>query len=98
VGGNFRRCRARSSVVDPATAAQRRRRTVRRLFGNAKGRFRTRGRHSAAVVRGTRWEVRDRCDGTLTIVRSGTVRVTDFRRNRTIVLRAGQRYLARAPR
>jgi Ca2+-binding RTX toxin-like protein len=97
-GGSFARCRASASGEEPAMAAQRRKRTVRRLFGSGKGRFRTRGRHSAASVRGTRWEVIDRCDGTLTVVRSGTVRVTDFRRNRTIVLRAGQRYLARAPR
>ena len=97
-GGDFARCRAGASSAGPAGAAQRRKRTVRRLFGTAKGRFRTRGRYSAAAVRGTTWQVFDRCDGTLTVVRSGVVRVTDFRRNRTITLRAGQRYLARAPR
>jgi hypothetical protein len=37
----------------------------------------------------------DRCDGTLTRVRRGVVRVTDFRRHKTITLRAGQSYLAR---
>jgi len=97
-GGDFGRCRAGASSAGPAGAAQRRKRTVRRLFGTAKGRFRTRGRFSAAAVRGTTWQVFDRCDGTLTVVRSGVVRVRDFRRNRTITLRAGQRYLARAPR
>ena len=46
------RCRAGASSAGPADAAQRRKRTVRRLFGTAKGRFRTRGRYSAAAVRG----------------------------------------------
>jgi hypothetical protein len=50
-------------------------------------------------VRGTEWTVEDRCDGTLTIVhgRRGSVIVRDFRRRRNIRLRAGRRYLARAP-
>ena len=41
------------------------------LRGTAKGRFRTTGRFAAATVRGTDWGVRDRCDGTLTVVRDG---------------------------
>jgi hypothetical protein len=67
------------------------------LRGVAKGRFRTTGRFSAATVRGTDWGVRDRCDGTLTVVRQGVVLVTDFRLHRTVVVRAGQTYLAKAP-
>jgi hypothetical protein len=93
-GSSFRRCgRARGS----ASAAQRRRRVIRRLRGNARGRFRTRGRYSAATVRGTVWTVEDRCDGTLTKVRRGRVTVRDFRRRKTITLRAGKSYLARRP-
>ena len=60
------------------------------------GRFGTRGRYSAGTVRGTVWDTVDRCDGTLTIVKRGTVRVFDFRRKITITLHAGKRYLARA--
>jgi hypothetical protein len=96
-GSSFRRCQAVGSAA-VAAAAQRRRvsaRTLRRLTGNAKGRFRTRGRHSAATIRGTVWSVSDRCDGTLTRVRRGRVRVRDFRRARTITVRAGESYLAR---
>ena len=100
-GGNFRRCRGggRSGDPDSATAARRHRsrRVVRRLRGNARGRFRSRGRYSAATVRGTVWDMVDRCDGTLTRVKRGKVVVRDFRRKRNITLRAGQRYLARAP-
>ena len=61
-GGNFARC----ASAGEATAAGSRR--VRRLFGRGRGRFRTRGRNSSATVRGTRWTVEDRCDGTLTRV------------------------------
>jgi DNA-binding beta-propeller fold protein YncE len=67
----------------------------RRLWGGGRGRFRSRGRYSSAAVRGTRWLVEDRCDGTLTRVREGTVTVRDFVRKKKIVLKRGQRYLAR---
>ena len=72
------------------------RRAVRRLRANAKGRYRSRGKHSAATVRGTKWTMTDRCDGTLTTVKRGKVAVRDFRLKKTIVLRAGKSYLARA--
>jgi hypothetical protein len=85
----FKDCRA-----EGARAALSRR-TVRRLRANAKGRYRTRGRHSAATVRGTTWTVADRCDGTLTTVKRGEVAVRDFRLKKTIVLKAGKSYLAR---
>ena len=67
------------------------------LRGTAHGRFRTVGRFAAATVRGTNWGVRDRCDGTLTVVREGVVAVTDFVRHTTVIVRAGQTYLAKAP-
>ena len=68
---------------------------VRRLWGNAKGRFRTRGKYASATVRGTVWLTEDRCDGTLVRVRSGRVEVTDQVANRRVVIRSGQSYLAR---
>jgi hypothetical protein len=40
----------------------------------------------------------DRCDGTLTRVKRGTVVVRDLRRSRNIVVRSGKSYLAQAPR
>jgi hypothetical protein len=94
-GSSFRRCRARRSS-SRAGAAQLSRRTIRRLRANARGRFRTRGRHSSATVRGTVWTTTDRCDGTLTKVKRGRVVVRDFRRKRTVIVRAGKSYLARA--
>jgi hypothetical protein len=77
-----------------ATARTRKR---RRLFSNVKGRFRTRGRNSTATVRGTRWIMEDRCDGTLTTVKAGSVKVRDFTLRKTTVVKAGHSYLARAP-
>jgi hypothetical protein len=68
------------------------------LWGDGKGKYRTVGKHSAATVRGTKWLTRDRCDGTLTKVVRGIVSVRDFTRKKTIKVRAGHSYLARAQR
>jgi hypothetical protein len=85
----------RASARDAAAVAARRKKG-RRLWGSGKGRFRTRGRRSAATVTGTRWLVEDRCDGsTLTRVARGVVKVRDFKRRRTVTVRAGGRYVAR---
>ena len=90
----FRSCGAGSRGAGAALS----RRTVRRLRASAKGRYRTRGRHSAATVRGTRWVTEDRCDGTLTKVQRGTVVVRDFHLPESIApVTAGKSYLARAP-
>jgi hypothetical protein len=99
-GSSFRACGRPGAKGSSAGAAARRRgsrRTIRRLRGNGSGRFRTRGRYGAATVRGTDWTVSDRCDGTLTKVTRGRVTVRDFRRRKTIIVRAGKSYLARAP-
>jgi hypothetical protein len=68
------------------------------LWGNGKGKFRTSGKFSSATVRGTIWLVQDRCEGTLTKVSRGTVQVADFRRHKTVTVKAGHSYLARAQR
>jgi hypothetical protein len=69
-----------------------------KLWGNGKGRFRTSGKYSSATVRGTIWLTQDRCDGTLTTVKRGTVSVRDLRRKKTVSVKAGHSYLARARR
>jgi hypothetical protein len=68
------------------------------LWGNGKGKFRTSGKYSSATVRGTIWLTQDRCDGTLTKVTRGTVQVRDFKRKKTVTVKAGHSYLARAAR
>jgi hypothetical protein len=67
-----------ADVCGDATASARRKRRVRRLWGDGRGAFRTSGRYSAATVRGTRWLTEDRCDGTVTRVVRGEVEVDDF--------------------
>jgi hypothetical protein len=69
-----------------------------KLWGNGKGTFRTNGKYSSATVRGTIWLTEDRCDGTLTTVKRGTVSVRDVRRHKTVTVKAGHSYLARARR
>ena len=86
----------RHAQVGSASAAYARRRRPNHLWGHDHGgRFRTHGRHSQATVRGTRWLVADRCDGTLTLVTKGSVVVRDTVRHRRLALHAGERYLAR---
>ena len=94
-GGNFGICRTRA--LGTLSLDAKRKRQVRRLWGNGKGRFTTKGRYSSATVRGTHWLVQDRCDGTLTRVLRGIVKVKDFRRHKTVNVRAGHTYLAKAP-
>ncbi|HWK25586.1 MAG TPA: fibronectin type III domain-containing protein [Solirubrobacter sp.] len=67
----------------------------RRLWGEGKGRFQTKGQYSAATVRGTRWYVEDTCTSTTTAVFQGSVSVRDNVKRRTVILRKGKRYTAR---
>jgi hypothetical protein len=95
LAGKLEGCTTASAAGGPVREARRRRRG-RRLWGRGRGRFRTRGRHSSASVRGTTWLVADRCDGsTLTKVRSGKVKVRDFVKRKTITLKKGQSYVAK---
>jgi hypothetical protein len=86
-------CPRRKPSNTTATAPPR-----RRLWGNATGRFTTKGRYASAAVRGTIWLTEDRCDGTLIRVTRGTVTVRDLVTRRTITVPAGRSYLARARR
>jgi hypothetical protein len=86
---------ARSATVDKKKGPKA---VLGKLWGNGEGRFRTNGKYSSATVRGTIWLVQDRCDGTLTKVTRGTVRVRDFKAKRTVTVKAGHTYLARAQR
>jgi hypothetical protein len=95
-GGNFRSCRT-SRRGKGANAAQVRRRRIRRVRSDTNGRWKAGAKSSAGTSRGTVWITTDRCDGTLTTVKRGKVAVRDFRRKKTILVRAGKSYLAKAP-
>jgi hypothetical protein len=81
-----------------ATAAALSIRTLQLLHASAHGRYSTRGRYGAATVRGTKWTTADRCDGTLLHDITDSVAVTDFVHHKTIILHAGQSYLAKKGR
>ncbi len=80
-----------------AYAAKLSSKTLGRVNASAHGRFTVRGQYSAATVRGTVWNVGNRCEGTFTHVTRGVVSVRDFVRRKTITLFTGQSYLARGP-
>jgi len=88
-------CRSAASA-DEATIAKLSTRTLQLLKVSGHGKFQTSGRYSSATVRGTIYTVADKCNGTLTHVIRDTVLVDDFARHKTILLHAGQSYLARA--
>jgi hypothetical protein len=93
-GGNFSACGSKRKLADtspPKTGGT----SVRHLWGSGKGRFRTKGRYSSATVRGTHWLTDDRCGGTLTYVKKGTVTVVDFVAHKTVIVKKGHSYLAK---
>lgn len=80
-----------------ASAAALSTKTLQLLKANATGKFSTKGRYSSATVRGTKWTIADKCDGTLTHDITDSVSVTDFVHHKTVILHAGQSYLATKP-
>ena len=81
-----------------ASAAQKKKPKSRKLWGDGKGKFRTKGQFSAATVRGTKWLVQDTCTTTLTRVTQGVVAVNDFVKRKTVLVKKGKSYTARAKR
>jgi hypothetical protein len=89
-GPELKRCGAGASA-----AAKKK---VRRLWGDGKGRFRTKGKYAAGTVRGTKWLTEDRCGSTRVKVARGRVAVRDLVRRKTRVVRAGRSLTVRARR
>jgi hypothetical protein len=85
---------ALARCASQARSAQKKPKT-RRLWGDGKGKFRTKGRYAAATVRGTKWLVTDGCGYTRTRVTQGSVSVRDEVRKRTVIVRKGKSYTAR---
>jgi hypothetical protein len=71
---------------------------TRKLWGDGKGKFRTKGQYSAATIRGTRWYVEDGCRYTRTKVAVGSVNVRDEVKKKTFIVRKGKTYTARPRR
>jgi streptogramin lyase len=91
-GGSFKGC------PRPGKGGSARRRTIRYLKAKATGKFNVIGRHSSGVERGTTWTTKDTCTTTTTSVTAGSVAVRDFARRKTVIVRAGKTYVARARR
>ena len=65
---------------------------TRKLWGDGKGKFQTKGTYSAATVRGTKWLVKDTCTTTTTTVTQGAYRSrTSSRSGRSTSARAPSR-------
>ncbi|HEY4826706.1 MAG TPA: hypothetical protein VIH85_08050 [Solirubrobacteraceae bacterium] len=80
-----------------ASAAALSSKTLQLLKASAKGKFATKGKYSSATVRGTKWTIADKCNGTQVHDVTDSVSVTDFVLHKTIILHAGQTYLAKKP-
>jgi hypothetical protein len=96
-GGDFRKLCPAGKTRATSAVGKRAPTVVRKLWGNGKGRFRTRGRYASAAVRGTFWLTADRCDDTFVRVRVGSVLVVDFPKRRQRIVAAGNTYTATKP-
>jgi uncharacterized repeat protein (TIGR01451 family) len=83
-GGTFGPCAARGPGSRTA---------VRGLWAKAKGTFEVRGRYSSGTSAGY-WLTLDRCDGTLTSVKKGSVQVADLLLGRRVAVPVRKSYLA----
>ena len=78
----------------PATAAKKPK--TRKLWGDGKGKFRTKGKYSAATVRGTKWLVTDTCTRRRRRSRRASSTCEDFVKQKTVILRKGKHLHGRA--
>ena len=90
-GGDFKSCPKRAAAMVGKSA-----KPVRRLWGKGKGSFRTKGRYVAAAVRGTWWLTADFCDSSAVTVKEGVMTIRDLVKKKTVVVRAGKTYTAKA--
>ena len=78
-----------------ASTAARRRKRKRRLWGDARGSYRTYGNYGNAINDGTKWLIEDRCDGTFFRVTRGRILVRRNGKRRAVRVRAGDSHLVR---
>jgi hypothetical protein len=96
-GSSFRPCKPRKRTRRNRTArAALSRRAIRRLRSNARGRFRTRGRYSAATVRGTKWLAVDPVRRHAHQGHPRPRRRTRLPPQSTVLVKRGKGYLAKA--
>ena len=93
--GDASRSEQRAAAAAAKKAKKKRKRRSRKIFVRSNGGHRTSGRYADAVVRGTQWTIQDFCTNSRVTVREGVVAVTDRVRGKTILVTAGNRYIAR---
>jgi hypothetical protein len=99
-GGDYSKCptaRQRRHRVHGSSAHASRRRPVRKLWAEGHGKYSTKGNYATGAVLGTRWLTEDLCEGTLITVLTDRVVVTNLLTHRRVTVKAGRRYLAKAP-
>jgi hypothetical protein len=92
--GKIGPCNTNGKKTGKASAAAKKKRRSRHLWGDAHGNFRTVGKSSSASARGTKWLVKDTCQGTTTTVVRGKVLVRDFATNGRHIVTAGHSFTA----
>jgi Ca2+-binding RTX toxin-like protein len=88
------RLRCAGAAERSATAAANRRR-LRVKKRRRRGRVHVEGRYSSGGSEGTDWTTTERCSSTTTRVHEGRVSVYDRVKRKTIIVRAGETYVAR---
>jgi hypothetical protein len=99
-GGDFSACptaQQRSHLARASSSHASGKHAVRKLWANAHGSFSTKGNYAAGAVQGTEWLTEDLCEGTLIQVTRDKVKVTNLVNHRRTTVKAGHRYLAKAP-
>ena len=103
-GGDFAGCPAppkagkANARAARATAHKKPTTVIRQLWGNAHGKYETKGRYGSASVSGTIWLTQDRCDGTYVRVTKDNVIVVAYAHpHRKHNIHKGHHILIRAP-
>ena len=96
-GGSYAVCPTARLRAHRASIATSRHHTVRKLWASGHGSYSTKGSYAAGAVQGTRWLTEDRCDGTLIVVATDRVLVTNLVTGRHRIVRAHHHYFAPAP-
>ena len=100
IGGNFSVCptkRERSHLARVSSSHASGKHVVRKLWAEGHGKYETKGNYASGAVQGTRWLTEDLCEGTLIRVATDRVLVTNLVKHRHFSVRAGHKYLAKAP-
>jgi 6-phosphogluconolactonase (cycloisomerase 2 family) len=101
-GGDFSVCptakeRAHRASAHASAKKAAGKHVVRKLWADAHGSYSTKGNYAAGAVQGTEWLTEDLCEGTFIKVTRDKVKVTNLVRHKSVMVKVGHSYLARAP-